>query len=181
MGLAELTGPDYTEGEIEIQRGRGPAEFTPDQDNVPGPPSPAKRNWGDRARCGLRNALPEPGRRRQPCGDPAANLPLQEPPVVLSRMSAFLARLPGDCLILLGRQMCTAGRGALCGIQPCPAWAWAIGGGHLSSSPGLHSCLSVRLWAGPWLPWAPVSFSLPNDEVLHSFVSHRPMVCPALC
>lgn len=72
--------------------------------------------------------LPEPGRRRQPFGGPAANLPFARAFVVLSRMSESLARLPGDCLILLGRQMCTAGGGALCGIQPCPIWAWAIGG-----------------------------------------------------
>lgn len=46
VGLAELTEPDDTEGEIEIQRGRGPAEFILDQDSLPGPPSPSQEELG---------------------------------------------------------------------------------------------------------------------------------------
>lgn len=46
VGLAELTEHDDTEGEIEIQRGRGSAEFIPDQDSLPGSPPPSQEELG---------------------------------------------------------------------------------------------------------------------------------------
>lgn len=54
--------------------------------------------------------------------------------------------------------MCTAGGGAVRGIQPCPSWAWAAGDGNLGSGPGRHLSLVMRPRAGPWPPWASVSF-----------------------
>lgn len=50
MGLAELEESDYTEGEIETQGGRGPAEFirgrVANQDSLPGFPLPSQEELG---------------------------------------------------------------------------------------------------------------------------------------
>lgn len=110
--------------------------------------------------------LPEPGRRRQPYGDPGLALgcqphPLEAPSVVLSCRFESLASLLGDCLLPLRPTDVHSWRSAVKGVQLCPSGACATGDGNLSSGPGRPLSLVVWPWAGPWPPWASVS-SLSN-------------------